>query len=146
MPIPPIREPSGFGDSFRAEGHRLLDMEKLEKACMEFESLFIYQLMKTMRQTVPLAGYLGEGRERTIFQSFFDEEVSKKIGRNGGLGLGKMLYQKIQKRMEEEGLSTPTVQGPIGAALSKEEAARLSKGEDRADIEPTPQRGGGMPK
>lgn len=138
MPIQPIRERPEFGASFKAEGQRSIDPKKLEKACVEFESLFIHQIMKTMRQTVPQTGFLSEGRERTIFQSLFDEEVSKNIARNGGLGLGKILYWKMQKMGKEENLSPSPVKSPIEPELSKGETVGLSNGANRTGAERTP--------
>jgi len=54
-----------------------------------------------MRQTIPQTGLMGEGKERNIFQALFDEEVSKNITKRGGLGMGKMLYEQMRRRVKE---------------------------------------------
>lgn len=81
---------------------------------MDFESLFLLQMLKSMRKTIPKTGFLGEGQEKQIFESLFDEELSKNIAKRGGLGLGKILYKQMVK--EREGPSSfsagPKLFGP----------------------------------
>ena len=84
------------------QGHKKVDEEKLKKACMDFESLFIYQVLKSMQQTVPKSGLLGEGPEKGIFESLFGQEWSKAMAHQGGLGLGKMLYKQMLRSEEEK--------------------------------------------
>jgi flagellar protein FlgJ len=79
-----------------------VDEEKLKRACMDFESLFIHQVLKSMQQTVPKSGLLGEGPEKGIFESLFGQEWSKAIAHQGGLGLGKMLYKQMLRSEEEK--------------------------------------------
>jgi flagellar protein FlgJ len=100
LPISHIRERSHPFPSQSGENHGRIDEKRLEKACQEFESIFIHQMMKTMRQTVPQTGFMGEGMERNIFQALFDEEMSKTIGRSGRLGLGKVIYNQMMRRFK----------------------------------------------
>jgi Rod binding domain-containing protein len=83
-------------------GPKKVDEEKLKRACMDFESLFIYQVLKSMQQTVPKSGLLGEGPEKGIFESLFGQEWSKALAHQGGLGLGKMLYKQMLRSEEEK--------------------------------------------
>lgn len=98
MPIDLIREPSHTFSPLEGGNHRKIDEKRLEKACQEFESILIHQMMKAMRQTVTTTGFMTEEKERKIFQALFDEEISKVISKRGGLGIGKMLYQQLQQR------------------------------------------------
>ena len=77
------------------QGRKKVDEEKLKRACMDFESIFIHQMLKSMRETVPKSGLLGEGPDKGIFESLFDQEWSKSLAQQGGLGLGKMLYKQM---------------------------------------------------
>jgi len=79
------------------QGDKRIDEERLKKACSDFESIFIHQVLKSMRQTVPQTGFFGEGPEKEIFQSFFDQELSKSLAQQGGLGLGNRLYRQMMK-------------------------------------------------
>ncbi len=118
MPIDHIRERSHSFPSQEGQGAGKVDEKRLEKACQEFESIFIHQMMKTMRQTIPRTGFMTEGKERNIFQALFDEEISKNISKSGGLGLGKMLHRQMEKKAGENGSfkmkKADTFRGPLG--------------------------------
>ncbi len=73
--------------------------ERLKRTCSEFESIFLGYMMKTMRKTVP-EGILGRSSETKIFNAMFDEGLSLEIARGGGIGLGKMLYERLGEYAE----------------------------------------------
>jgi peptidoglycan hydrolase FlgJ len=78
-----------------------LDGEKLKKACTDFEALFMAQVLKSMRQTIPQTGFLGKGLGSDIYQGFMDQELSQKLSQSKGLGLGKVIYRQMLKREEK---------------------------------------------
>jgi len=108
MPIHEIREQSGVQPPSKVQGHVRIDEKRLEKVCQEFESILMHQMMKGARQTLFKTGFMEESKERELFQSFFDEEISKVISKRGGLGLGRMLFQQFGKK-RENALSTKEV-------------------------------------
>lgn len=67
---------------------------QINKATREFESIFVGYLLKTMRSTVPKSGS-EEGFGADILDGMFDVEMASHISRNGGLGIGKMLYRQM---------------------------------------------------
>jgi flagellar protein FlgJ len=97
MPIKPIME---FSLASTPQGHPKIDEEKLKKACIDFESLFINRMLESMRKTVPESEFLGKGPEKEVFQSLFDEELSRSLARGGGMGLGNMMYEQMMKRFK----------------------------------------------
>lgn len=69
---------------------------KLKKACADFESMLVYQLLKTMRQTIPKGGFLSGSHGKDTYEMMFDQKVADEVARKGqGLGLQKMLYNQI---------------------------------------------------
>jgi flagellar protein FlgJ len=78
-----------------------LDKEKLKKACGEIESLFISQMLQFMRRTIPQSGLLGNGPGKDIYETLFDQELSKSLAKKGGMGLGNMIYKQMIKREEK---------------------------------------------
>ena len=82
----------------REEKPLRMNQDRLKKACADFESIFIRQIFQSMRQTLPEGGFIKGGPEKEIFQSLFDEELSKKIAGGRGWGLGKMLYKQLLER------------------------------------------------
>lgn len=76
------------------------DEKRLKEACAEFESLFIYQLMKQMRKTIVKSGLTGGGKGEEIFTSMMDEELSKQMSSRQGLGLKDVLIEQLTGRRE----------------------------------------------
>ena len=68
----------------------------LREAAQEFESLFIDQMMKSMRSTVPDDSLTGSDSGQGIFNDMLDQERSRQIAFTGGFGIGDMLYQQLK--------------------------------------------------
>ncbi|TFH65159.1 MAG: hypothetical protein E4G91_03495 [Candidatus Zixiibacteriota bacterium] len=77
-----------------AEQRRL----KLKKTTQAFEAIFIAQLMKSMRSTSFTKEEDGFGKD--IMLSMADESVSQQLAKKGMLGVGKLLYEHLAKRLE----------------------------------------------
>jgi Rod binding domain-containing protein len=84
----------------KESGAKEIAQGKLKKACEDFESIFISQMLRVMRQAIPKSGLLDGGNEQDTYLSLFDEEVSKSMAQKGGIGLGKILYQNIMRQKE----------------------------------------------
>ena len=82
----------------KGQAPRPIDEEKLRKACTDFESIFLNQILRAMRQTVPHGGFLKEGPEKDIFQSLFDQELSRSLAQRKGMGLGEMIFRQMKRR------------------------------------------------
>jgi len=79
------------------------DEKKMKDACREFESLFVYQMLKEMRATVPKTGLFGGGRAEEVFTSMLDEQLSRELSREKGIGLsGLLLHQLNQVKNNRE--------------------------------------------
>jgi len=91
----PLSPAIGTGDK------KKLDRKKLKKACTDFEALFIAQMLKSMRQTIPQTGFLGKGPGNDIYQGLMDQELSRKLSQSKGLGLGKVLYRQMLRQEEK---------------------------------------------
>ncbi|HSR11629.1 MAG TPA: rod-binding protein [Thermodesulfobacteriota bacterium] len=119
-------------------GDRKADPEKLKKACTEFEALFMSQMLKHMRQSVPKGGLFGKGLGSEVFQSLMDEELSRKVSAGKGLGLGNSIYRQMMKREEKKSPDLPA--GPK-TFLSGTEGGRDEKA-GRASSADLPDDGG----
>lgn len=71
---------------------------KLREACQGFESVFISQLFKEMRATVPKDGLL-HGHYEDQYYSMFDKAMSDKMAADGGIGLSDMMYRQLKGRV-----------------------------------------------
>jgi Rod binding domain-containing protein len=76
-----------------------LYQKKLKKAVKDFEALFIYEMLKEMRQTTN-QGPMEKGLGKDVYGSLFDMEVAKLMSERG-MGLGDMLLKQLQRRDQD---------------------------------------------
>ncbi|HOJ52679.1 MAG TPA: rod-binding protein [Syntrophales bacterium] len=80
---------------------RAAEDKKLKKACADFESIFVYQLLQSMRKTVPKGGLLPLTAGRSTWEMMMDQHLAEAISRQQeGFGLQKMLYNDLQKKLK----------------------------------------------
>ncbi len=70
----------------------------LYQACVEFEALFIKQLLTAMRETVPKDGLLDGGMGRDIFEDMLYDEYAKKMAQTASFGLADTIYLQIASK------------------------------------------------
>jgi flagellar protein FlgJ len=95
-------------------GERKIDREKLRKACGDFEALLVDRMLKSMRQTIPRTGFLGNDPGKEIYQGLMDQELSRKISQRGVLHLGDMIYRQVIKGSERPRTDGQPGSGPSG--------------------------------
>ena len=78
--------------------------KKLRKACMEFESVFTYEMLKTMRNSIQKSDLFHGGQAEEIYQSMLDQELSKNMAGKGSNSIGELLYRQL-KQMNQTGSS-----------------------------------------
>jgi len=71
--------------------------EALMEACREFESIFVYYMLKAMRDTVPEGELIPRSMGEDIFESMLDEEIAKDVAKTDDFGLSKMLYEQLSR-------------------------------------------------
>ena len=71
---------------------------KLKEACQGFEAVFIGQMLKEMRKTVPKDGLLHNQHEDQ-YLSMFDEELARSMAKNGGMGLADFMESQLKGDM-----------------------------------------------
>ncbi|EFL50284.1 Peptidase M23 [Solidesulfovibrio fructosivorans JJ]] len=80
---------------------------KLREACQGFESVFISQLFKEMRATVPKDGML-HGHYEDQYYSMFDKAMCDQLAADGGIGLADMMYRQLKGQvMGKDGKAEP---------------------------------------
>ncbi len=84
---------------------------KLRKACEEFEAVFTYQLLQSMRRTVEKSDLFHGGTGEEVYESMLDQELSKSMAGAGKGGLADLLYQQLRTKGQagetQGGLSMP---------------------------------------
>ena len=92
------------GEKTELSESSITDSKGLDEACAEFESLFIYQLLKEMRESIPDDGYFGESTQSKTYTSMFDIEIARKISNQRGIGLADFLRKQLAIRLGDTAL------------------------------------------
>lgn len=69
--------------------------KELKRAVADFESLFINQMFKSMRETIGKSELFHGGKAEDIYTSMLDTELSKNMAQAGGIGLADMLLRQL---------------------------------------------------
>ncbi len=85
--------------------------DKLRKACKEFESIFTYQLLKSMRDTVQKCDLFHGGTGEEIYESLLDQELAKSMAGLGANSLSELLYRQLSR--EEDPAAGPAAPGTL---------------------------------
>ncbi len=76
------------------------DLETLREFSREFETLFVMEMYKTMRKTVPESGLFEKNISTEIFTEMMDMETVKATTQGKGLGIGEAMYNQMAELIE----------------------------------------------
>ena len=73
------------------------DSARLEKACLELESIFIHHLLKEMRATIPKSELTGGESIKEMYNHMTDSQLARKLANDGGIGLSDLLIRQLKQ-------------------------------------------------
>jgi hypothetical protein len=73
---------------------------ELKKVAQDFEAIFMRMLFKQMRNTVEKSGFLGNSQTMEFFENMKDEQTADQLAKAGGIGIGKVIYEKLRQATE----------------------------------------------
>lgn len=76
---------------------RDLERTRLKQATEDFESIFVKQMLDSMRKTVKKGDLFGGGFAETIYEDMLYERYADRIAESGTLGIAKMLYERMSE-------------------------------------------------
>jgi flagellar protein FlgJ len=68
---------------------------ELYKACLDFEAIFIKQMLNVMRKSVQKEGLLDGGLSEDIFEDMLYDEYAQKMAQTAQFGLAETMYLQI---------------------------------------------------
>ena len=69
---------------------------KINSACEDMEALFIQNMFKEMRASIPKGGLTSGGKAEEMFTSMLDAEMAKTFSASGGIGLSSMVRRQLE--------------------------------------------------
>lgn len=77
------------------------NLEKLASACKEMESLFVQEMLKSMRRAVPKTALFHGGRAEEIYTGLYDQQISREVVESDGVGVHRVLYEQLKGLLPE---------------------------------------------
>ena len=74
-----------------------LNDDKLKEACKDFESVFTYEILKSMRRTIDKCDLFHGGQGEEMYESLLDQELAKTMAGHGPRSLASILYRQLKK-------------------------------------------------
>jgi flagellar protein FlgJ len=78
------------------------DLQSLKKATREFETLYVMEMFKAMRKSVPKGGLFKEKMSTEIFQEMLDMETARAATKGKGLGIADAMYNQMAPLIENK--------------------------------------------
>ena len=73
------------------------DEGKLKEVCLDFEAIFIKQMLDAMRKTVPEEGLMKKNMAENIFEDMLYDEYAKVMSRTADLGIADIMFRQLTK-------------------------------------------------
>ncbi|HTS87719.1 MAG TPA: rod-binding protein [Gemmatimonadales bacterium] len=83
-------------------------LARLHKAAQDLEGVFVNEMFKAMRATVPQDGLLPQNPGQDMFTSLMDERLAERYAEHAGRGIGEALYRQLSRGLSGGGGATPT--------------------------------------
>jgi flagellar protein FlgJ len=77
------------------------DDAELREATKGFETLFIKQMLNSMKSTINKSGLLDGGMGQDIFEDMLYDEYAAKIADTANLGISDMMFQQLSTKRPE---------------------------------------------
>ena len=78
------------------------DLDSLRQSTREFEAIFINEMFKSMRKTIPEGGLIEKEMTEEIFQEMMDMELARNASSGQGIGLGDARFERLRHLVENK--------------------------------------------
>ncbi len=112
-------KPAAQSSPVSAKDKQDVKLEKLQKACKDFEAIFISFMLKSMRKASEESDLFGGGLGNDIYKEMFDGKLAEEMSRTSQFKIGDLLFNQYaslvtgQKGVEAgKGLDTSIIRQP----------------------------------
>jgi flagellar protein FlgJ len=95
-PIDPRTLLSSSPKTIDPKSEKARDLKSLRESTREFEALFINEMFKAMRKTVPDGGLIEKDMSEDIFREMMDMELARSASSGKGIGLGEDMFEQLR--------------------------------------------------
>ena len=103
------------------------EQARLRQAAQQLEGVFVEQLFKAMRATVPSEGTMDAGAGEERFSALLDEHLAAQTPHQWRRGLGEALYRQLRDAVPEKPAADPDA--AITHPTNTQPAASSGRGE-----------------
>ncbi len=101
--LPETQQPVKLNRATKIETEK----KRLRKASKEMESLFLYQMLKSMRKTIPEVDSenslgLGSGAGKDTYMQMFDQELALKMSGSSSKSIAESIYRSMEQALERQ--------------------------------------------
>lgn len=119
--------PSNYNDfqglaNLRREAGQAPD-KAIAKVARQFEAVYVQMMLKSMRDTVPEGGLLGDSSTR-MYQDMLDDQLAVSLSESrGGIGLARVIERQLSRPQASQPIAAADATAP--APVAEAEALRL---------------------
>lgn len=73
--------------------------KKLRESTREFEAMYIFEVYKSMRKSIPESGLIEKSFSTKMYQEMIDMEMAKTTSSGEGMGIGKAMYEQLKDKI-----------------------------------------------
>lgn len=77
-------------------------LTKLRESTREFEAIYVMEMYKAMRKTIPEEGLFKANRTEEMFRNMMDMELARETAKGEGMGIGKAMYEQMKDSIEKK--------------------------------------------
>ena len=78
------------------------ELQALRQSCRDFEAVYINEIYKSMRKSVPDSGMFKKDMSSELYKEMLDMEMAKQTAAGKGSGIGEAMYEQLKKQMPSE--------------------------------------------
>ena len=80
----------------KSDSKQAKELAALRHSCREFEAIYVNEMYKSMRKTVPEGELFGKkGMAEEVYREMLDMEMARETASGDGMGIGKAMYQQL---------------------------------------------------
>ena len=102
-----IGGPAPVGNGIPADPSAASQDAKLHKVSSQLEGVFVQEMYKSMRSTVPSGGLFDGGTGEEMFTGMLDEHIAADTPQHWKHGLSESIYRQLREKIHAQNPSLP---------------------------------------